>query len=90
VKCPKCGVGDLAEKRSKRGRSFFGCNRYPECDFTVWNRPVPAVCPSCGFSGAETRQSKARGAFRKCLKCGTEFATEGAAEPAGATAPTAD
>jgi len=76
VKCPKCGVGDLAERRSKRGRSFFGCSRYPECDFTVWNRPVPAVCPSCGNVGAESKQSKAKGAFRKCLKCGTEFAEE--------------
>ena len=76
VKCPKCGVGDLAERRSKRGRAFFGCSRYPECDFSVWNRPVPVVCPSCGFVGAESRQTKARGAFRKCLKCGTEFAAE--------------
>ncbi len=88
VKCPKCGVGDLAERRSKRGRSFFGCSRYPECDFTVWNRPVPVTCPSCGNVGAESKQSKARGAFRKCLKCGTEFAAEEApATEAGAATP---
>ncbi|MFI5206908.1 MAG: type I DNA topoisomerase [Gemmatimonadales bacterium] len=80
VKCPKCGIGDLAEKRSKKGRSFFGCNRYPACDFTVWNRPVPAVCPSCGNVGAEQKTTKARGTWNKCLKCGTEFAA--AAEPA--------
>ena len=84
VKCPKCGVGDLAERRSKRGRSFFGCSRYPECDFTVWNRPVPVTCPSCGNVGAESKQTKAKGAFRKCLKCGTEFAAEETAAPAGA------
>jgi DNA topoisomerase-1 len=83
VKCPKCGIGDLAERRSKRGRAFFGCSRYPECDFSVWNRPVPVACPSCGFVGAESRQTKARGAFRKCLKCGTEFAVE---EPAAVPA----
>jgi len=76
VRCPKCGIGDLAEKRSKRGRTFFGCNRYPECDFSVWNRPVPAVCPSCGTIGAEAKQTKARGEYRKCLKCGNEFAVE--------------
>ncbi|HTT68743.1 MAG TPA: type I DNA topoisomerase [Gemmatimonadales bacterium] len=87
VKCPKCGVGDLAERRSKRGRSFFGCSRYPECDFTVWNRPVPVTCPSCGFVGAESKQTKARGAFRKCLKCGTEFAAEETPAPAAATTP---
>ena len=84
VKCPKCGIGDLAERRSKRGRAFFGCSRYPECDFTVWNRPVPETCPSCGYLGAESKQSKAKGAYRKCLKCGTEFAAE--ETPAAATA----
>jgi DNA topoisomerase-1 len=87
VKCPKCGTGDLAERRSKRGRTFYGCSRYPECDFVVWNRPVPATCPACGYVGAESKQSKARGAFRKCLKCGTEFAAEEAATPAGAVEP---
>ncbi len=76
VKCPKCLIGDLAEKRSKKGRSFFGCNRYPACDFTVWNRPVPAVCPSCANVGAEQKTTKARGTWNKCLKCGTEFAEE--------------
>jgi DNA topoisomerase-1 len=87
VKCPKCGTGDLAERRSKRGRTFFGCSRYPECDYSVWNRPVPVTCPSCGYLGAESKQSKARGAYRKCLKCGTEFAAEEATVPAGAGAP---
>lgn len=48
VKCPKCGQGDLVERRSKKGRVFYGCNRYPECDFTAWNRPVPTPCPNCG------------------------------------------
>jgi DNA topoisomerase-1 len=84
VKCPKCGTGDLAERRSKRGRSFFGCSRYPECDFTVWNRPVPVTCPSCGNVGAESKQTKARGPYRRCLKCGTEFAAEEAPSAAGA------
>ncbi|MBI1723737.1 MAG: type I DNA topoisomerase [Gemmatimonadetes bacterium] len=86
VKCPKCGIGDLAERRSKRGRSFFGCSRYPECDFSLWNRPVPVVCPSCGNIGAEVKKSKVRGETRKCLKCGTEFAAEEAAS-AEVTAP---
>jgi len=89
IKCPKCGTGDLAERRSRRGRTFFGCTRYPECDFTSWNRPVAVPCPSCGFVGAETRQSKAKGAYRRCLKCGTEFpAEEGAATPPASPAAT--
>ena len=84
ITCPQCGQGDLTEKRSKRGRKFYGCNRYPACDFTVWNRPVPVACPSCGFMGAEAKETKARGAYRKCIKCGTEFAAEVEAAPASA------
>ncbi len=84
VKCPKCVIGDLAEKRSKKGRTFFGCNRYPACDFTTWNRPVPAVCPSCANLGAEQKTTKARGTWNKCLKCGTEFEPEAEAVPASA------
>jgi len=76
VKCPKCGVGDLAERRTRKGRNFFGCLRYPDCDYSTWNRPVPVACPSCGFVGMEEKQTKAAGATRKCLKCGHEVALE--------------
>jgi len=85
VKCPKCKEGDLAERRTKRGRSFFGCSRYPDCDFSTWYRPTPVTCPSCGFVGAEMRSTKARGEYRRCLACETEFAAEeGATTPVGA------
>ncbi len=83
VSCPKCTKGDVAERRTKRGRSFFGCTRYPDCDFSTWYRPAPDPCPSCAFVGAEMRSTKARGEFRKCLKCGNEFTVEeGASTPA--------
>ena len=48
MKCPKCVEGDLAERRTKRGKSFWGCVRYPACDFSTWNKPVPDTCPECG------------------------------------------
>ena len=48
IPCPKCGAGDVAVKRSKRGRTFYGCTRYPDCDFTTWDKPVAKPCPSCG------------------------------------------
>jgi len=76
VKCPKCGTGDLAERRTRKGRNFFGCLRYPDCDYSTWNRPVPVACPSCGFLGMEEKQTKAAGATRKCLKCGHEITLE--------------
>jgi len=69
MKCPKCEVGDLAERRTKRGKSFWGCLRYPACDFSTWNRPVPDTCPSCGWVGMEKRFNKAEGETRTCLKC---------------------
>jgi DNA topoisomerase-1 len=46
--CPSCGEGDIIERRSKRGRTFYGCNRYPECGFVSWGKPVPEKCPDCG------------------------------------------
>jgi DNA topoisomerase I len=69
IKCPKCEVGDLAERRTKRGKSFWGCVRYPACDFSTWNKPVPDTCPECGFVGMEKKVSKAEGETRTCLKC---------------------
>ena len=50
VKCPNCNEGEIVERRSKRGKTFYGCNRYPECDFVAWGKPVPEKCPECGSS----------------------------------------
>jgi DNA topoisomerase-1 len=69
VKCPKCLEGDLAERRTKRGKSFWGCVRYPACDFSTWNRPVVETCPECGWVGMEKKVSKAEGETRTCLRC---------------------
>jgi len=76
IKCPKCIEGDLVERRSKRGRTFFGCGRYPDCDFSTWNRPVADKCPDCGNLGAEARSTKTRGNYRRCLKCANEWEPE--------------
>lgn len=46
VPCPKCG-GDVVRKRSKKGRVFYGCNNYPDCDFVSWDEPVKEKCPEC-------------------------------------------
>ena len=47
IKCPKCG-GKLLQKTSRKGRKFYGCERYPECDFVSWDMPVSEKCPKCG------------------------------------------
>jgi DNA topoisomerase-1 len=48
LKCPKCGTGDLAERKARRGNIFWGCTNYPKCDFTSNNKPVAEKCPECG------------------------------------------
>ena len=50
VKCPNCSEGEVVERRSKRGKTFYGCNRYPECDFVAWGKPLAEKCPECGSS----------------------------------------
>jgi DNA topoisomerase-1 len=48
VKCPDCSEGDISERRSKRGKTFYGCTRYPDCSFVAWAKPVDEKCPECG------------------------------------------
>ena len=50
LKCPKCGTGDLAERKARRGNLFWGCTNYPKCDFTSNLKPVAEKCPECGSS----------------------------------------
>ena len=47
VECPKCG-GAIVERKSHRGRKFYGCKNYPECDYTTWDQPLQEKCPKCG------------------------------------------
>ena len=50
LKCPKCGEGDIAERKARTGNIFWGCTRYPKCDFTSNLKPVAQKCPQCGSS----------------------------------------
>ncbi len=74
VQCPKCGVeagGEIVQRKTRRGRIFYGCSRYPECDFTSWKLPIPKPCPACGglLVVANKRQAQ-------CIACETSFALE--------------
>ena len=87
VSCPKCGSGDLVEKRGggkgRRPRPFWGCSRYPECDFLVNTAPLPAPCPDCGGMLVTAPRGSAR-----CTDCkwkGDPPAPETADATAGAT-----
>ncbi len=63
VPCPQCG-GELLEKKSKRGRTFYGCSNWPTCNFTTWKRPLTVRCPHCGGILVQDDRENAR-----CLKC---------------------
>ena len=65
VKCPECNEGEVVERRSKRGKTFYGCNRWPECNFVAWGKPVPEKCPECGSPYMIEKWLKA-GTFWQC------------------------
>ncbi len=48
IKCPKCGKGEIVEKRTKKGKIFYACNQFPKCDFALWDKPSGEKCPKCG------------------------------------------
>ncbi len=66
--CPKCKQGDVVRRKTRKGRTFYGCSRYPECDFTSWKQPVAESCPNCG--GILVIANKRH---LKCLDCEETF-----------------
>ena len=68
VPCPKDG-GRVVERRSKRGRTFYGCDNYPACDFVVWNKPIARACPKCKAAYLLEKKTKKEGEF---VYCGNE------------------
>ncbi|TCP29173.1 DNA topoisomerase I [Scopulibacillus darangshiensis] len=67
VTCPKCEKGDIVERRSKKRRIFYGCDRYPDCDFVSWDKPIPRNCPKCGEYLVEKKTKK--GKVVQCSNC---------------------
>ena len=80
VKCPKCGKGEIVERKSKRGTVFYGCNTYPDCDFVLWNEPTGDVCPQCGSLLVKKVLKKGNVITCSNLKCGYKKEVEENAE----------
>ena len=79
IACPEAGCdGELTEKRTKTGRTFFGCAKYPKCSFTMWYRPVSEPCPQCGAPFLVEKTSTKTGNYKACLKkeCGYKAPVE--------------
>jgi DNA topoisomerase I len=67
VACPEEGCdGEIVEKSSKRGKIFYGCNRYPKCSFASWDRPVTTPCPACGNAYMVEKITKREGTVLVC------------------------
>ena len=75
LKCPQCGIGEIAERRTRRGKTFYGCTRYPDCTFAAWDRPRDVACPSCGAPFLVEKQTK-NGMVLRCLTCKSSFDPE--------------
>lgn len=68
MKCPECSEGEIIERRSRRGKTFYGCNRYPDCNFVSWGKPVAEKCPECSSSYLVEKWLKA-GPQLQCPSC---------------------
>ncbi|MET0103985.1 MAG: type I DNA topoisomerase [Sedimenticola sp.] len=66
VSCPKCGKGTMMKRKSRRGKIFYSCSTYPECDYATWNEPVSEPCPSCGWPILTVKTTKRKGTEKVC------------------------
>ncbi|HLN60742.1 MAG TPA: DNA topoisomerase, partial [Symbiobacteriaceae bacterium] len=67
VPCPECGQGMIVERKAKKGgRKFYGCARYPECNFVSWEKPVAKSCPECGAKYLIEKKTKEQGLVHMC------------------------
>lgn len=76
VKCPKCKEGDILLKKSKKGRSFYGCSLYPECDFVSWDKPSGDFCKECGSYMLEKITKKQNKIVCSNKECKNEIVVE--------------
>ncbi len=71
VQCPKCKQANLFKRKSRRGKIFFSCNRYPDCDYALWNEPIAEPCPNCAWPILTLKTTKSRGTEKLCpQRCG--------------------
>ena len=74
VDCPQSNcTGDIVERTSKRGKLFYGCNRFPECTFATWDKPIARECPVCGAKFLVEKTTKKQGTFVTCQAEGCGF-----------------
>jgi len=73
VACPECKEGEMLERRTRRGKIFWGCGRYPKCKFASWDKVIPQPCPQCGAPYLVEKVTKKEGARWQCAKEGCDY-----------------
>jgi DNA topoisomerase-1 len=86
IRCPKDG-GDVVERKSRRGKVFYGCANYPKCDFTLWNKPVLEPCPKCGWPFLTEKITKRHGRQLICANDACDYVRSEELAEAEAPAP---
>lgn len=79
ITCPKCGEGEIVQKKSRYGKVFYGCNKYPNCDQAFWNKPLTEKCPDCGSLLVEKNLKK--GNFHACPDKNCGYSVEAPEQP---------
>ena len=73
VTCPKCKEGHILERKSRRGKVFFSCERYPKCDYAIWNQPINEPCPECKWPILTVKTTKRNGTEKVCPQQSCHF-----------------
>ncbi len=66
ITCPQCNEGEMMEKKSRYGKIFYSCNRYPKCKYALWNPPKAEACPKCSWPLTEIKTTKRWGTVQRC------------------------
>ncbi len=73
VQCPECKKGNILKRKSRRGKIFFSCERYPDCNYAIWNQPLARPCPKCHWPITSIKTTKRSGTQRVCPQNDCKF-----------------
>ncbi|MCX6723845.1 MAG: type I DNA topoisomerase [Candidatus Staskawiczbacteria bacterium] len=66
ITCPKCKEGKITGKRTRKGKTFYGCDRFPKCDFALWDKPINEFCPKCDSLLIQKSKNKIKCSNKEC------------------------
>ncbi len=66
IKCPKCGTGEIIERRTKKRKIFYGCSNYPQCDFIINKKPINEFCPKCHYPLIQANKTNYKCSNKNC------------------------